>query len=115
MEFLKTFNTSHRGKRSCLASLVIDNSNSQLRIRIYDKTMFFDTVGIIENGLGVVLKKRSTDSTDITTKYILRKIHFTESDIPVNLQATGYTFEIEGVKKSDTEYVFCWKDAKMVK
>lgn len=115
MEFLKTFNTSHRGKRSCLASLVIDNSKNQLRIRIYDKTMFFDTVGIIENGLGVVLKKRSTDSTDITTKYIFRKIHFTELDIPVNLQATGYTFEIEGVKKSDTEYVFLWKDAKMVK
>lgn len=115
MEFLKTFENTHRGKRSCLASLVIDNSKNQLRIRIYDNTMFFDTVGIIEDGLGVVLKKRSANSTDIATKYISRKIHFTKSDVPVNLQATGYTFEIEGVKKSDTEYVFYWKNARMVK
>lgn len=90
--------------------LKIADGNIDILIKAENKVI--DEVGIVDGGIGVVLKDTEKKNK---TPYVQSSRKFEEDDIPVNLQATGYKFRINAEKISDTEFVFKFDKAFMVK
>lgn len=107
MNFIKTL--TPRYTSTDLGYALITNKN--IKIKIATNNMQFAEIGIIEGGIGCVLKKRKEP---IVAKYAVTTRNYSEEDIPTNLQATGYKFRIPATKISDTEYTFMFEDAKTV-
>lgn len=84
----------------------------KLEIKIKSKTHDIGAVGIIDGGIGCVMSKRDKErQTDLTTTTRV----LSDGDVPSNLMSAGYKFRILAEKISDTEYVFMFDKACMVK
>ena len=90
--------------------LKIADGNINILIKTENKVI--DEVGVVDGGIGVVLKNTEKKNK---TPYVQTSRKFEEDDIPVNLQATSYKFRINAEKVSDTEFVFKFDKAFMVK
>ena len=82
-----------------------------MRIKINEADSTFDKVGVLKDGIGVVIKK---SKKKLKTPYLKTTFKYNEEDIPVNLQAEKYRFKIPVEKLSDTEYVFKFDKAIML-
>ena len=106
MEFMKEF--SLRNAKSTFGSAVI--KDGKVTIRLYNKNYDFDKVGIIKDGIGCTLIKRSVKRQSS----LIQVIHtYDKDDIPVQFQSENYRFRIPARKLSETEFVFMFEDAKM--
>lgn len=108
MEFVKTLEMKGSGKKKMLGTCVI--RDGQLHFKVNETTMRVKEIGIVEGGIGMELER-----SEKQIQFIQCARRFEEGDIPVNLQATGYSFSIPAEKLSETEYVFRFENASMVK
>lgn len=108
MEFIKTLNKDFSGRKGGDGTLII--ADGYLRVRLNDRNIAMSEMGIIKDGVGVVVKKTKTPRN--SPLFVVRK--YSEDDIPVNLQGEKYRFVIPAKKISDTEYVFMFNNAKML-
>lgn len=109
MNFVKTLEKRRGGRYGGDGSVII--AENHIDIRIPDNKVDIKEIGIIKDGIGVVVKpsKLKRKAPNIFTRRV-----FDSGDIPVELQGEKYRFRIPGEKISDTEYVFMFKKAKML-
>ena len=110
MNFCRTFKIGQYGKTAGDGSLII--SNGMLKVSISDNTCHIKEFGLLEDksGLGVITEK---DDIVRKTKYVKCTIKYNPEDLPTELKAKGYIFNIKAEKTSDNEYVFPFSAAKM--
>lgn len=108
MEFVKTLEMKGSGKKKMLGTCLI--RDGQLHFKVNETSMRVKEIGIVEGGIGMELER-----SEKQIQFIQCTRRFEEGDIPVNLQATGYSFSILAEKLSETEYVFRFENASMVK
>lgn len=109
MEFIKTIGPRRRGKRAGFGTLRI--SDGFISLKLNAPEMQIDKIGVIKGGIGVVLKQSIIPKK---TPSVASRYKYDEDTIPVELQGEKYRFSIPAEKLSDTEYVFMFKNAKML-
>ena len=109
MEFIKSIARNRTGRIASAGSLII--ANGTLRLRITEPNAILKDIGLIKDGIGVVIEKGIKGRK---TKYVSNIIKFEKEDIPVELQGTKYRFRILAEKISDTEFVFKFDKAVML-
>lgn len=109
MEFIKPIKCGHIGRKAGIGSLII--ANGTLRLRLKEPNANLKDIGLIKDGIGVVIEKGIKGRK---TKYVSNIIKFEKEDIPVELQGTKYKFRILPEKISDTEFVFKFDKAVML-
>ena len=107
MEFIKTFERKIGGRVKENGSLII--CDGELRIKINEPNCAIDEYGVVDGGIGVVIKKQNHK-----TLYLKHIVEYNAEDIPINLQGEKYRFKIPAEKLSDTEYVFMFNKAVML-
>ncbi len=108
MEFTKILKPKP-GRTASDGTCLIRNGQFLIKIKTDRPTLKIKSVGIVEDGIGVEL----TEGNKSLKNCVAIRV-FSKEDLPVNLQATGYSFSIPAEKLSETEYVFHFKNASMV-
>lgn len=109
MDFIKTFGKQSHARMDFGRAIL---EEGKLEIKIKSKTHNIREVGLIDGGIGCVMEKRDKERD---TPVSLTTRNLSDGDIPANLMSTGYKFRIPAEKISDTEYVFMFDKASMVK
>ena len=107
MEFTKIL---RRKMTASNGTCLIRNGQILIKIKIDRPTLKIKNIGIVKGGIGVELTEGNKP-----LKHCVANRPFSEDDLPVNLQAAGYSFSIKAEKLSETEYIFHFKNASMVK
>lgn len=109
MNFIKSLDKQKK-KRMDFGRAFLEEG--KLEIKIKSKTHDIGEVGIIDGGIGCVMSKRDKErqiNLAVTTRVL------SDGDVPANLMSAGYRFRIPAEKISDTEYVFMFDKACMIK
>lgn len=109
MDFIKIIPRRRGGRESGFGSLII--CNGLLIIKINERNSKLKDVGVIKDGIGVVIEDCNYNKK---TSYVRNVLPYSENDIPINLQGEKYKFSIPAKKVSDKEFVFMFKDAVML-
>ena len=109
MDFIKIIPRRRCGRAKGFGSLVI--RDGMLRIAINEPNSYLKEIGVIQDGIGVILEKCDRKKK---TPYVMNVLPYSEKDIPINLQGEKYKFSIPAKKISDNEFVFMFKDAVML-
>lgn len=108
MNFIKDFNV-RKGREPGFGSLYIANGFLKLRINVPNAHV--EAMGAVEDGIGCVIKAGDKNRK---TPYIATCFKYEKDWLPCNFQGEGYRFSIPAKKISDTEFVFLFKNAKML-
>lgn len=109
MELLKVLEP-HR-KKAMMSGGYLTISEGVIFVKIQARNMIVKDIGIIKDGIGVLLK----EGNERKLIYATARRVYNGDYIPANLQSEGYTFRIPATKISDTEYAFMFADAKTSK
>ena len=111
MNFNKVLGVKRGGRNKGYSKGYVTIKDGKLHFVMYGGNKRIKEVGFIDDGLGCV-----TEDIDRKNKFDYCQAYraFEEEDIPINLQAEGYTFKILAEEVSENEYVFMFKNAFML-
>ena len=107
MDFIKLFEVKKRGYKNNVGSAII--MNGTLRIRLPNTVSVVDR-GYIEGGIGCVTEP----CVPRKSPYNIYKVDLDTNLIPPELRGREYKFYIPAKQISENEFVFLYKDAKMM-
>lgn len=110
MDFIKKLEKKKKSRISELGYAYLEDS--KLTVKVFSKAYSIKDVGIIDGGIGCVMSKRDKECAK---EQALTTRNLSDGDVPANLMSANYKFRIPAEKISDTEYVFMFDKACMVK
>lgn len=106
MEFVQKFSCT-RGSTKGVGSAIISEDCVIIRVNGNKR---IKEVGTIQDGLGCVTE----DVTDKKSPSAVGHYSHAVEYLPENFKGNGYKFRIEGKQISENEFVYLYKDAKMM-